>query len=147
MVKFPLVITGNTSVSHSGRAWIAFVAAAVVTIATIMTMPRYNVSPKGIVLPLNGHHAAFLGRVSVFDRATLPLDVKTIGAISLLYHSERDTPAAQQAVMQAARQMAAVAGGDGLMIFQMGHTYPGTPSAMAVMVLRGSVVKTHGFQP
>ncbi len=129
--------------SNSRRAWMAAVVGIVVLLLVILTMPPYRIEPKGIVLPMQLDNAPYFGSVSFYEQSTVPNQAKVLGSISLLYHTPKDTRAEQQTIIAAAQQMSAKAGGDGLLISQLGHTYASTPSAMAVMILRGSVLKVN----
>ncbi len=128
--------------SNARRAWIATLIALVVLMLVIVTMPPYTIEPRGVVLPTESHQRPYFGNINIYEASTVPDSAKTVGKISLLYHTRKDTYVEQQTVIAAARQMVANAGGNALFIQQMGHTYPGTPSAMAVIILRGSVLKT-----
>lgn len=129
--------------SSSRRALIATLAGIVVLVFVILSMPPFDVSPKGIVLPIDGYQPANFRSVELYNKGNAPWNAKDLGSISLLYHTTQDSSVEQQTVLEVARQMTALAGGNGLLITQMGHTYPGTPEAMAVIVLRGSVIKTN----
>lgn len=132
---------GEHTVSNARRAWISALIAMIVLVLVTITMPPYNVDPKGIVLPLQGKQAPYFGQVNIYEKLTTPANAEKLGSISLLYHAPKDTYVEQQAIVAAARHLAARAGGNALLIKQMGHTYPDTPSAMAVMILRGAVLK------
>lgn len=128
--------------SNARRAWIAALIAMIVLVLVIITMPPYNVDPKGIVLPLQGKQAPYFGQVNIYEKLTTPANTEKLGSISLLYHTPKDTYVEQQVIVAAAKHLVAKAGGNALLIEQMGHTYPDMPSAMAVMILRGAVLKT-----
>ena len=102
------------------RSWTALLIAALVVCTVMGTMFRYDVGPKGIVLPYSDH--------------------RSMGAVSVMYHTANDTVFEQELVEAKARALALEAGAHNLLILQSGHTYPGIPAALAVMVLRAAVL-------
>jgi len=124
----------------SNRTILGIICAAILVGLLIWSMPTYKIEPKGIVLPYENVKAPFNGSVAIYDQFTAPFSVQKIGFISVMYHTPSQTAADQQIVINAAKEMARQAGGEGIIVSLIGHTLSGTPAPMAALVLRGEII-------
>ncbi|OGT47370.1 MAG: hypothetical protein A3F17_03745 [Gammaproteobacteria bacterium RIFCSPHIGHO2_12_FULL_41_15] len=123
------------------RTCISVIAAMVILLIVMWTMPVYPIIPRGIVLPVNGINPPITTDVSIYDSLNAPFNAKVIGILSLMYYSQTNSTASQMLFSQAATEFVKEAGGNGLQVIQAFYIPPGTPSG-GVNILRGKVILT-----
>ncbi len=124
------------------RSFISFIAAMLCITAVYLSMQTYAINPKGVVLPATDQvYSPYPGNVTLYSPLTAPLNATVIGNISIEYHNVHSTRVAETKVIEKAKQLAAKAGGNGLII-SIGHSVKSTPSFLQVLALQGTVIKT-----
>ena len=105
------------------------------------TMPNYNLKPHGIVLPTHGHYQPYQGQVQLYHEWNSPTNAVNIGKLTVEYHSKSYNQQASMRALAKAQQLAAKAGGNGL-IYSIEQTTASTPTGQAKLIIEGTVIYT-----
>lgn len=129
--------------SHTQGSWAAILLALIATILISWTTPSRLATPQGIVLPTQGNLRAPIlpNQVNVFDTNSAPNSYRTLGQITVQLHTTDPSSDNEDTVLDYAKQLAAQAGGNGLILTGGGYTAD-APAALAMQVVIGLVVLT-----
>lgn len=128
--------------SMAVRSFSGFLVAFVLVLLVIGSMPRFPVEPCGIVLPVYGAKPYVVGGMKLYEQAAMPLTAEPIGSVSMMYHTALPEAAAQRVFFKAVSQLAAKAGGNGVVLNQF-FFIPSSTASGPALYFRGSVVLTH----
>ena len=121
------------------RSTVAVVAALLIIAIIYFLVPSKPDTPKGIFLPSDKLMTPVsLNSVNFFSPNSLPMAYRKIGQISVMLHSVDATVQGQIAIETYAKQLAASAGANGIIVTLFGHTLLGkVPSPQAAYAFRG----------
>lgn len=124
------------------RSLISSTIALIVCAIIYVTMPNYYLAPQGIVLPTQGNYQPYQGQVQLYTAWSRPADALTIGKITVEYHSKVNNQQAALRAITKAKQLAAKAGGNGL-VYSIEYSTASTPKGLAKLFIIGTVIRTH----
>lgn len=122
------------------RTAIGVLLGIIVVLLIFWSMPNYPVVPHGIVLPFAGTRSAQPTTVTIYDEFDSPFAALPIGSISVMFHTTSKNLVDRDLIFEAAKTMAAAAGGNGVVINLFGFTSESTPEPLSSAVLRGQVI-------
>lgn len=116
------------------RTLISSVIGILVILLVIASLPKYDYKPQGLLLPAKIAQKTPLtpDQVSLYPAA--PIGAKVLGMIQIERHFSLDnTQAAQDEIINKAKELAASAGANGVYIRFIAHSTPNvTPSAQSI---------------
>lgn len=129
------------------RVWISIIIALLVIAIIMLTLPRRVYAPRGILLPAKIKYEP-ISSTNVIFYASAPTDYQTLGLIRITRHyTATNNEEAEQEILNLAKQFAAQAGANGIIVRFFAHTTPGTVSAaQAVYSFWGIAIRTR-FTP
>jgi len=123
------------------RSLVSTAVALVVVGLIVLFMPKMPLAPKGVVLPVGPVSSVKVKPedVAFYDSLSVPLNFKAVGWLNIRYHVLNQTSEAIEKVNAYAKELAAKAGGNGIILDIAIHA---GRSDLAVQVLEGQVIYT-----
>lgn len=120
------------------RSWISSLIAIVAVGIVYFLAPSPHYQPRGILLPTQMQRQPTQPSAIKFYRS-LPAGAIKLGQINIEKHFRNTSLQDEQAIKQAALNMAASVGANGITVNQFGHTMIGAvPSAQAMYQFQGT---------
>jgi len=120
------------------RAAIGIIVGIIIVLLIIWSMPLYKHEARGIVLPVDGYETAYQGAVQLYDKINAPFGATKVGSITVMYHTTTQSQNDINTVATKAKQLAAAAGGNGI-VAVVGFS-AGQPAPLQVAILKGQVI-------
>lgn len=127
--------------TKSAHTWISVIIGLIAVAIVMFFMPKANYQPAGLILPAQKTMPASKpADINFYSGA--PATAQNLGSVRVTMHySPEDQKAAQKAVMNKVRELAASVGANAVVVKIFGHTLPNvTPAAQAMYQFRGEAV-------